>query len=183
MENGVLMSTIVPNLATFIMYNDGKVDMKTWTPEDNKNLNLIKDIRQNGVPLIDNNEPGLYVKNWGAGNWSGSAEAKLKTPRTSACLYKKEDKNFLIISYFSTHTPSSMARVLQSYQCNYAIHLDMNHPKFAYAALFTQDTNGNFDIEHLHESMQGEDVKVNGHTAPRSILTPTYKDFFTIFKK
>lgn len=183
MENGVLMSTIVPNLATLITYPNGDIEMKTWQPADAERMHLMKDIRQNGVPLIEAGEPSAFVNQWGPGNWSGSAEAVLKTPRTSACLYEDGRKKYLIVSYFSTHTPSAMARVLQSYGCAYAIHLDMNHPKFAYAALFKQSPDGAFDIEHLHQSMSGEDVKANNVEAPRSILTPTYKDFFTIFKR
>jgi hypothetical protein len=183
MEKGVLMSTIVPNLATFINYKDGSIEIKTWTPADNANMDKMRDIRQNGVPLIENGEPGLFVNKWGPGNWSGSAEKLLKTPRTSACILESNGKKFLVVSYFSTHTPSSMARVLQSYGCSYAIHLDMNSPKFAYAAFFTQNDKGGFDIEHLSDSMSDEDVKADGVESPRSILTPTYKDFFYVMKK
>lgn len=183
MENGVVMSKLVPNLASLITYANGDVTMKTWQPSDADSLHLMKDVRQNGVPLIEAGEPSVFVNQWGPGNWSGSAEAVLKTPRTSACLYEEGRKKYLIVSYFSTHTPSAMARVLQSYGCTYAIHLDMNHPKFAYAALFNQKADGAFDIEHLHQSMAGEDVRANNVEAPRSILTPTYKDFFTIFKR
>lgn len=182
MEKGVEMSTLVPNLASFIVYIDGTIDLKTWTLADTARLDTVRDVRQNGVPLIENGEPTVFVNQWAAGNWSGSADAELKTPRTSACLVKKGDKKWLIVSYFTTHTPSGMARVLQSYGCDYAIHLDMNHPRFAYTAFFTNTKDGDFNIEHLSNSMV-DDVIVNGKRAPRSLLTPTYKDFFYIMRK
>lgn len=183
MEKGVIMSTIVPNLSSLITYKDGTVDIKTWTLADNANLDKIKDIRQNGVPLIEDGVPGRYVNNWGAGNWSGNADAQLRTPRTAACIVENNGRRFLIISYFSGHSPSAMTRVLQSYQCKNAIHLDMNSPRFAYAALFTRNDRGFFDIETLHSSMAGESVSGQGEKAPRSIIQPTYKDFFYIMKK
>lgn len=188
MEKGVLMSTLVPNLATFIVYRDGHIDIKTWTKADDKDLSSIKDARQNGVPLIERGPdgkgiPGRFVKAWGWGNWSGSAAAHLMTPRTAACIAENAGKRFLIISYFTAHTPSAMARVLQSYGCEYAIHLDMNSPQFAYTAFFHQKPDGSFRIEHLHKSMGDHDVEANGERAPRSILTPTYKDFFYVIRK
>lgn len=188
MEKGVVMSTIVPNLATFIINIDGSIELKTWTVADNERLAKIRDIRQNGVPILETDPtsgqgvPSTLVNSWVGGNWSGSAEIQLKTPRTSACIAERGGKRFLILSYFTTHTPSAMARVLQSYGCKYAIHLDMNHPRFAYTAFFTASKDGDFKIEHLSNSMT-DDVKVNGKTAPRSLLTPTYKDFFYVMKR
>ncbi len=182
MEKGVITSTIVPNLATFIVYLDGTIDIKTWTLADNTNLNKMRDVRQNGVPLIEDGKPSAYVNNWGAGNWSGSAEKELKTPRTSACLVERDGQRYLIFSYFSTHTPSGMARVLQSYGCKYAIHLDMNAPTLAYSAFFTASQDGDFKIEHVSNAMT-DDAVVNGKTSPRSLMAPNYKDFFYVIKK
>jgi hypothetical protein len=181
MEKGVVMSTIVPNLATIVMNSDGTTDFKTWKTEDEAGLAKVRDIRQNGVPLIEDGIPHPLVSSWVAGNWSGSAEVQLKTPRVSACLLERGSKRYLMVSYFTTHTPNAMARVLQAYGCKYAVHLDMNSPVFAYSAFFTQLPGGKFKIEHLHKSMAEGDVKANGVTAPKSILTPTYKDFFYIF--
>lgn len=188
MEKGVLMSTIIPNLATFIIGLDGTIELKTWNLQDNARLDKMRDIRQNGVPLIETDPttgegiPGSLVNSWVGGNWSGSANVELKTPRTSACIAEREGKRFLIMTYFSTHTPNAMARVLQSYGCKYAIHLDMNQPVFAYTAFFTATADGDFNIEHLSNSME-DDVIVNGKKAPRSLLTPTYKDFFYVMKR
>lgn len=191
MEKGVVMSTLVPNLASILIAADGSLDIKTWTLADIARLPTLRDVRQNGIPIIDTDPltgegfPRKEVGSWGGGNWSGSGDhpPRLKTPRTSACLVRNGDHRFLVISYFSSHTPTEMARVLQAYRCEYAIHLDMNSPLFSYMSLFTTAPDGSFDVEHLSTSMAGEDVKVNGKRAPRWLLTPTYKDFFYILKR
>ena len=79
MENGVIFSKLQPGLATIYVLNDGWVDMKTWTEEDNNLLPKIKYARQNGVPIIAEFDPvtqlsvpGPLVARWGEGNWSGS---------------------------------------------------------------------------------------------------------------
>ena len=183
MEKGVLMSTLVPNLATFITYTNGDVDIKTWTKEDNEKLHLVRDARQNGVPLIENGEPSPLVRQWVPGNWFGSAKAELKTLRTSACILNEDGKRYLMISFFSSHTPNALARVLQSYGCNYAMQFDINGLMLTYAAFFQRDDKGGFNIEHLYSPMRTEDVRANGLRAPRSIVTPNYKDFFYVIKR
>ncbi len=187
MEKGVLMSTLIPNLASFIIYADGQIDLKTWHLADNARLNTMSDVRQNGLPMI---EPGAgdkgvvnpLVNNWGSGNWSGSGDKKLKTPRTAACLVEASGKRYLLMTYFASHTPAGMVPVLLAYGCKYAIHLDMNQPVFAYSAFFTPHGDGGFSVEHLSTSM-APDTVLNGMQAPRWLLTPTYRDFFYVMKK
>ncbi len=183
MEKGVLMSTLVPNLATLITYTNGDVDIKTWTKEDNENLHLVRDARQNGVPVIENGEPSPLVRQWVPGNWFGSAKGELKTLRTSACILNKDGKRYLMVSFFASHTPNSVARVMQSYGCNYAMQFDINGLMLTYAAFFQRNDKGGFDIEHLYSPMRTEDVKANGLRAPRSIVTPNNKDYFYVIKK
>ena len=66
-------------------------------------------------PLIENGVPGDRVTSWGGGNWSGSAEAQLRTLRAGACLRRIEGRPpLLIYAYFSTATPSGMARTFQA---------------------------------------------------------------------
>lgn len=87
--------------------------MKTWTEEDNAMLPRIRFARQNGVPLVEDGIPGpLVPPHWGGpGNWSGSAEAKLRTLRAGgACMKEANGKQWLIYGWFSTATPSAMAR-------------------------------------------------------------------------
>jgi hypothetical protein len=187
MEKGVLLSSPTENLVTLITYQDGTVDMKVWEKGDEEKLPRIRHLRQNGVPLIHPDEtgqgiPGVWVKHWGAGNWSGSADKKLRTPRGGACLLEQGDKRYLVYSYFSGATPSAMARTFQAYGCKVAIHLDLNSPGQAYASLFRPTDGGKaIDMELLVRNMNqymGDNGKL-----PRYLIKPDYKDFFYIFKK
>lgn len=192
-EDGIVLSSLMPSLATVIGYNDGDVVLKTWTEADNRYLHQIRFARQNGVPLMINGgpdtvgEPGMLVGNWGHGNWSGSAKAELKTPRSAACLVEQGRKRWLIYAYFFTHTPSGMARILQAYACDYSVHLDMNSPGHAYFGLFTRKQPAldtlEFSIEHLMTQMRAWDPSVNKKRTPRYLLKPEYKDFFYIMRR
>jgi hypothetical protein len=188
MQDGVMLVSPSENLATVIMYWDGKVDMKRWTAQDNKKLHLMRHIRQNGVPLIHRNEngigiPGELVRHWGAGNWSGTAEAQLRAPRGGACLIQTPKEDYLVYAYFSAVTPSGMARVFQAYGCSFALHLDMNSPGQAYASLFSpkEDNGGLLDIELLMTDMYA--YMGGNKKSPRYFIKPDYKDFFYIMKK
>lgn len=187
MEDGVVLSTIMPELATVIVYKNGRTEIKTWTEADNQLLPTIRYIRQNGVPLIERGPngagvPGLWVNKWGEGNWSGSADAKLRSARGAACLINKDGHAYFVYAYFSSVTPNAMARVLQAYSCEYAIHLDMNSPIHAYLANFIrQDINGevHFRVEPLMKDMS----VANPQGLPRYVVTPDYRDFFYIMKR
>jgi hypothetical protein len=188
MENGVMLVSPSENLATVIIYWDGSVELKRWTAEDSKKLYLMKHIRQNGVPLIHRDEngkgiPGKLVKQWGAGNWSGTAEAQLRAPRGGACIIETPKENYLVYAYFSGATPSGMARVFQAYGCNFALHLDMNSPGQAYASLFApkEENGGLLDIELLMTDMYA--YMGGNKKSPRYFIKPDYKDFFYIMKK
>ena len=86
-EQGVVFSKLQPGLATLYVLDDGSVDMKTWTTQDNALLPHIKYALQNGVPLVDydlateRTVPGGLVADWGAGNWSGSSDEQLRSLR------------------------------------------------------------------------------------------------------
>ncbi|MEM9755545.1 MAG: hypothetical protein AAF914_06110, partial [Pseudomonadota bacterium] len=122
MQNGVMLSRLWPGLATLYVLEDGTVGMRTWTDSDTEELlpHLVF-ARQNGVPLIDGGVPGEFVTSWGGGNWSGSAEAELRTVRSGACFRRVGDREFLIYAYFSSATPSAQARTFQAYGCEYAM--------------------------------------------------------------
>ena len=151
-ENGVVFSKLQPGLATVFVLDDGSVGMKTWTETDNALLARIRHARQNGVPLVEARDaardgaesdegsrapvPGSLVNNWGAGNWSGSEDEKLRTMRAGLALQTSHGKRFLIYAVFSDATPSAMARVFQSYRTNYAMLLDMNALEHTYLAVY-----------------------------------------------
>jgi hypothetical protein len=188
-EHGVILSKLQPNLATLYVLSDGTIGMKTWREEDNAMLSRIAFARQNGVPLLETDVdtgqgvPGSRVTQWGAGNWSGSAEAKLRTLRAGACLQESDHGRYLIYAYFSTATPSAMARTFQAYGCNYAMLLDMNAPILTYLALYVR-SEGRVHVEHLVPIMTEADPKgAKGELIPKFIGLPDNRDMFYVVRK
>jgi hypothetical protein len=188
-EQGVILSKLQPNLSTLYVLNDGTIEMKTWQEEDNALLPQIRFARQNGVPLLETDTetglgvPGDRVTQWGAGNWSGSAEAKLRTLRAGACIQEADGKRFLVYGYFSTATPSVMARTFQAYGCKYAMLLDMNALEHTYLALYVRH-DGEVHVEHLHPGMSAVDKKASdGNLIPRFIGFPDNRDLFYVMRR
>lgn len=188
-EKGVILSKLQPNLSTLFGLTDGSVVMKTWTEVDNALLPQITFARQNGVPLLETDMatglsvPGDRVTKWGPGNWSGSAEVKLRTLRAGACMTSSSEFNYLIYGYFSTATPSAMARTFQAYGCSYAMLLDMNALEHTYLALYVPRA-GKVHVEHIVPGMALIEKKVRGGTIiPRFIGFADNRDFFYLTRK
>ncbi|MBF9059879.1 hypothetical protein HKCCSP123_11875 [Rhodobacterales bacterium HKCCSP123] len=181
LTHGVLFSRLWPNLATLYVTDTGEVGMRTWSDEDAGLTGDLVFARQNGVPLIEDGVPGSRVTSWGGGNWSGSAEAQLRTLRAGACLRRIEDRPFLIYAYFSTATPSGMARTFQAYQCDYAMLLDMNSQELTYLAVYTRDGD-DIETRHLVSGMAESDPRGSGGTIPRFIAAPDNRDFFYLVR-
>ena len=86
----------MPGLSTIYVLDDETINMKTWSSQDDELLPRIKFARQNGVPLAEYDPtanttvPGALVNQWGAGNWSGSADAKLRSLRAGACFRTRQ---------------------------------------------------------------------------------------------
>ncbi|HEX7409957.1 MAG TPA: hypothetical protein VF515_20250 [Candidatus Binatia bacterium] len=183
LEQGVVFSKLLPGLATLYVLDDGTVAMKTWTEGDNVLLPRIKYARQNGVPLIEHDSatntssPGSLVARWGPGNWSGSAEEELRSLRAGACLQETPTRRFLVYGYFSTATPSAMARVFQAYRCRYAMHLDMNAPELTYLALYLRQ-GAQLRIEYLARSMAASEKQTDRGPVLRFLFYPDNRDFF-----
>jgi len=187
LEQGAVFSKLQPGLATVYILEDGSVGMKTWERRDDAILPRLRHARQNGVPLIERMEvgpgiPGPLVGQWGAGNWSGSADEKLRTLRSGLCLQTAGVHRFLIYGYFSTATPSAMARVFQAYSCDYAMHLDMNALEHTYLALYSRQA-GRLVVQHLIEGMREVDRKGGNQLAPRFLGFPDDRDFFYLLRK
>jgi hypothetical protein len=89
---------------------------------------------------------------------------------------------FLVYGYFSTATPSAMARVFQAYGCRYAMHLDMNALEHTYLALYAH-RNGRIVVEHLIDGMAEVDRKGGDELAPRFLSFPDDRDFFYLTEK
>jgi hypothetical protein len=188
-EKGVILSKLQPGLSTLYGLTDGTIAMKTWTEEDNALLPRIRFARQNGVPLVETDPatnqpvPGERVTQWGPGNWSGSAKAELRTLRAGACMVTDDDRTYLLYGYFSTATPSAMARVFQAYGCNYAMLLDMNALEHTYLALYVPQ-GGQVHVEHLLPGMALIEKKAKGGTIlPRFIGFADNRDLFYLTRK
>jgi hypothetical protein len=189
-EDGVVLSTPMPHLASIVVDRLGTVGVRTWDESDDARMAELRYVRQNGVPIIEQGGPdsvgvpGPLVRNWVEGNWSGSADTQLMTPRSAACLLEEAGSRLLIFAYFSAHTPSGMARVLQAYRCDYAVHLDMNSPGQAYFALVTKTGDGlDYRVEHLVKRMKAVDAWVNKRRTPRYLLKADYRDLFYVLRK
>jgi len=188
-EQGVVLSKLQPNLSTLLVMQDGSIDMRTWQEADNALLPQIRFARQNGVPLIERDpETGLYlpgprVTQWGPGNWSGSANADLRTLRAGACIKETDSKRFLIYGYFSTATPSAMARSFQAYGCQYAMLLDMNALEHTYLALYVRQ-NDDVHVEHLIPGMSAIDKSQrDGTLIPRFVGFADNRDLFYLTRR
>ncbi len=188
-EQGAILSKLQPELSTIYILQDGTVGMKTWREQDNALLPQIVSARQNGVALLETDPdtglgvPGPRVTQWGAGNWSGSANAELRTLRAGSCIQEADGKRFLIYGYFSTATPSAMARTFQAYDCNYAMLLDMNALVHTYLALYVR-TEGKVHVEHLIPGMSEVDTRsADGSLVPRFIGIPDNRDLFYLVRR
>jgi hypothetical protein len=182
-QNGVMLSRLWPNLATLYFTTDGEVRMESWTEAHMDLLPGLVMARQNGVPLIEDGVPGDRVTSWGGGNWSGSAEANLRTLRAGACMRTVEDRQFLIYAYFSSVTPSGMARTFQAYQCDYAMLLDMNSQELTYMALYLHEGD-RLEARHLVAGMAEADVRgTRGTRIPRFVSAPDNRDFFYLVRR
>ncbi len=186
--NGTVFSKLQPGLSTLLVRDDGSVDLKTWTEQDNRMLGLIRHARQNGVPVVERDAssgdpvPGRLVAQWGAGNWSGSAEGKLRSLRAGACLQPTPGPDFLVYGYFSSATPSAMARVFQAYACSEAMHLDMNALEHTYLAVYGRHQD-RVSVQHLVTGMNVLDKQSRGEWIPRFLGFPDNRDFFYLVRR
>ncbi len=183
MQNGVVLSRLWPNLSTMYGLDDGTIAMRTWTEDDDMLLPGLTFARQNGVPLIEDGVPGDRVTSWGGGNWSGSANADLRTLRGGACIRTVADRQFILYGYFSSATPSGMARVFQAYGCDYAMLLDMNAPELTYMALYIHGED-DIEIQHLVSNMADVDQRRDdGTRIPRFVGFSDTRDFFYLLRR
>jgi hypothetical protein len=187
-EEGVVFSKLQPGLATLYVLADGSVHMSTWSESDDGLLARIRYARQNGVPLVEPDPvsgaaaPGALVARWGPGNWSGSASGELRALRAGACVQEASGRRFLIYGWFSSATPSAMARVFQAYGCRYAMLLDMNALEHTYLALYTRKDD-EIAVQHLIRGMEVLDKSSDGQMIPRFIGFPDNRDFFYLVRR
>lgn len=188
-ERGVIYSKLKTELSTIYVLDNGTVGMKKWTSEDDALLPRIMYARQNGVPLVEidpetgDTVPGDRVTLWGPGNWSGSAKAELRTLRAGACMQEYEGRQYLIYGYFSTATPSAMARTFQAFRCSHAMLLDMNALEHTYLAVYPR-TDGRLNVGHLISGMSQLDKTArDGTVIPRFLGYPDNRDLFFVYER
>jgi hypothetical protein len=186
-EYGVVFSTLEPGLATLVVRDSGRIELTTWQTGDAANLVGIEHARQNGVPIIEHDPtegsvPGKLVGNARSGNWSGSVTGERRTVRSGICLQESEAGRFLVYGWFSSVTPSAMARVFQAYRCRYAMQLDMNALEHTYLALYSTDGDA-VRAQHLVRGMEEVDRSVGGQSVPRFIGYPDNRDFFYVLRR
>lgn len=188
--NGVVLSRLQPGLATIWVLQDGTVQMGTWSEDLDQMLPYIRFARQNGVPLVQRSPegqtvPGPMVTNWMGGNWSGSAEAQLRTLRSGVCTRTVEGRQFLFYAVFMSVTPSGMARTFQAYDCDYAMLLDMNSLDLTYSAIYPREPgSAEFTIAHLDRRMSESDARhSDGRPMGRFIEFSDNRDFFYLLRR
>ena len=183
LANGVIFSKLHPGLSTIFVLDDGSIHMRKWREEDRSLLPRVRFARQNGVPLIDDGVPGEQVTSWLGGNWSGSAEAELRTLRAGACMKTVAGRKFLVYAYFSSATPSGMARTFQAYGCEHAMLLDMNSQEHTYMALYEQADDG-LVARHIVQGMAQIDSRArDGAPIPRFVGYADNRDFMYLLRK
>lgn len=187
-EHGVVFSKLQPGLATLFVLDDGSVHMKTWRESDDQLLAGIKYARQNGVAIVEFDAatqrpvPGPLVGRWGQGNWSGSADKKLRSLRAGTCIQESRAGRFLVYGYFSSATPSAMARVFQAYNCRYAMHLDMNALEHTYLAIYRRQDK-ELTVQHLIQGMNVLDKSEGTQYVPRFVGYADNRDFFYVMRR
>ena len=186
-QDGVVLSTPQPGLASLLVDASGRVDIRAWTDDDVAHDPNWRHVRQNGVPIVgwdaktQTTRAGAFVDLWGAGNWSGSAEGKLRSLRAGACIVEADEQRFLVYGWFSAATPAGMARVFLAAGCTGAMLLDMNALEHTYLAVYTRGVDGAVVPHHLDRGMDVLDkTSKSGSTMPRFLAFPDNRDFFVL---
>jgi len=84
--------------------------------------------------------------------------------------------------WFSTATPSAMARVFQAYGCRYAMQLDINALEHTYLAVYLRQGD-EIVVQHLIRGMEEVDKSADGQMIPRFIGFPDNRDFFYLVRR
>lgn len=186
-EQGVVVSRPMPGLATVVVGTDGAVDLLTWTSRDPEALQGVLHLRQTGLPLVETGpdgvaRPGDKVSRWAEGNWSGSAEGRLRALRAGLCLIEDGDRRTLVYGYFTGATPSLMSYAFLAYGCDYALLTDMNALEHTYLA-FQDREAGVRTPRHLDTGMAVLDVAAGDHVQARFVDFADNRDFFTLSRR
>lgn len=194
LTHGTVWSTLQPDLATLTIDADGRVDLKTWTPDDEAHLHTLRHARQNGVPLVHPDPAtgevvaGELVRSWSGGNWASSVDGNLRSLRAGLCLLEDGDSRYLVYGYFTGATPSAMASVFAAAGCQYGMMADMNALEHTYMATYTRERDGEGPVawtaHHLDTGMAVlDDEGRDGEAQPRFVAFPDNRDFFYVVRR
>ncbi|MDD9950561.1 MAG: hypothetical protein OXT67_03255 [Zetaproteobacteria bacterium] len=182
-EGGVSLSPLQPGLATLHTNVDHQVNISAWPASLEQHQQMRKtteSARQNGVLILENGHPTTLVKSWRGGNWSADVHGMRQSLRSGVCTATNGSKrDFLIFFAFTLSTPSTMARVMQSYGCRNAMHLDMNALMYLHNAIYAVNEKSEIKIQYLHKEMLYP-PKLKRH---RYILDNNLRDFFYVYRK
>jgi len=198
LSHGVVLSTLQPDLSTLTIDVDGRVDLHTWSPDDEARMHTLRHARQNGVPIVhrdaDTGEvvAGDLVTSWSGGNWASSVDGNLRSLRAGLCLIEDDGERYLVYGYFTGATPSAMAVVFKAAGCSYGMMADMNALEHTYMATYSRsegDGEGGGDriewtAHHLDTGMAVLDEEGrNGEVQPRFVAFPDNRDFFYVVRR
>lgn len=186
-EQGVVFSRPMPGLATVVVDTNGTVDLLTWTSREPEALANVLHLRQAGLPLVETGpdgaaRPGDKVTRWAEGNWSGSAEGRLRALRAGLCLIEDGDRRTLVYGYFTGATPSLMSWAFLAYDCDYALLTDMNALEHTYLAFLDHGDTGHTP-RHLDTGMSVLDVATGDQVQARFVDFADNRDFFTLTRR
>lgn len=183
-QDGLVHSKLQPGLATLVVFDDGTVDIRTWSEDMNADLDRVLHARQNGAPILEAGKTGALLNDWRAGNWSGSATGEARTIRAGACIQQSDRGRHLVYGYFTSATPRAMAKVFLAAGCTDAIHLDMNALEHTYMAVYDHDPTGAWIVHHLDTGMAVLDkTDKKGTVLPRFVAFADNRDFFTVLRR
>jgi hypothetical protein len=129
MHDSVVLVPPRPNIATFVLYHDGRLSITPWDVKlyDTKE---VRTWRQNGAILIQNNEinPESTDKNKLLDNWGGNVNdvvgAEVVTWRSGIGL--SANKQFLYYAAGPSLTVHTLANVFKTIGAKDAMQLDIN---------------------------------------------------------
>jgi hypothetical protein len=125
-EFGMMADRVVylppkPYAATIAELDDGTTGFGTW-PDDDAIGNEYVGFRQNLTPLLSDGKDNPYKRNWWGGVPPGWQDAT-RTVRTGLCLTKD---HYVAYFYGSSIDSDHLTLAMNSAQCIYGVHLDMN---------------------------------------------------------
>ena len=175
-ENGVVLSKLQPGLATLFVLDDGRVDLDDvdrarTTPCSRGFAMRARTASRSSSAIRDSSSavPGSRVRDWGPGNWSGSADSKLRTLRAGLCLQESQREALPRLRLLlQRHALGDGAGLPGLAAAVTPCILDMNALEHTYLALYR--TRGHRLVtQHLIDGMERPRPEVAGRPAAAAL--------------